>query len=139
MPVRKVCSSTRKRCPNLTTQRLCPTCQREAEQARGSSTERGYDAAWRSFRAWFRALLASEGIIPACGSALPTGPDTRRYSRCLKQGITNVDELHLDHEPPLTPAERKDPSAIRNPNRVGFLCRSCHSAKTVNEHAFQAI
>lgn len=132
--VRKVCSNPSKRCPNLTKDRLCKECSRAYEHARGSSTQRGYDAFWRRFVTYFRQLLASLGIIPCCGAALPNGPDTKAWSQCAAQGLTTIDRLQLDHEPPLTPDERKNRAAVCNPLRCGFLCESCHARKTAQQN-----
>ena len=55
------------------------------------------------------------------------------FSRCRRRGVLTATKLHLDHEPPLRPEERRDRRAVENPLRVGFLCPSCHSAKTLEQ------
>jgi len=105
------------------------------EQRRGSSTARGYDGSWQRFRRFFVGVLIQAGIVPACGASLPGGPDTASWSQCVKQGLINGEDLHVDHEPPLTADERAraaagDRSAIDDRYRVGMLCRDCHDAKT---------
>jgi hypothetical protein len=54
-------------------------------------------------------------------------------SRCKAIGLLNDRDLHLDHTPPLRPEEREDRAAVEDPKRVGFLCGSCHTAKTRRE------
>jgi hypothetical protein len=121
------------RCTARTSSGLCPEHRRAREQARGSAYARGYDHGWARFRVQFIVLLASQGIPAACGASLSTGPNTKQYSACAQANRLNALELHLDHEPPLTLEERKDSSAVCNPNRVGFLCRECHGRKTQQE------
>lgn len=126
----RACSSVG--CPNLSHGGPCQTCAKAREQRRGSAHTRGYTRAWEGFRARFKRLLIAAGIAPVCGASLPDGPDTRRWSRCLEQqGWLNDRQLHLDHEPPLTEAERANPKAVLDARRVGFLCQSCHAAKTM--------
>lgn len=113
----------------------CSEHARQAEQRRGSASERGYDRTWQRFRLHFVGLLAASGILPVCGASLPTGPNTKVWSDCAKKGLANGNDLHVDHEPPLTDDERAraqagDRSAIDDVNRVGLLCGSCHDAKT---------
>jgi hypothetical protein len=120
------------------TGRRCPDCSRGYEQGRGSAHARGYGAQWEQFRSLFVMLLAAKGIPEACGSSLPGGPNTKAFSACAKAGrLAAVSDdgtaLHLDHEPPLRPEEREDMRKVNDPLRVGFLCRSCHSAKTKRE------
>lgn len=83
------------------------------------------------------AMLVEAGVPPVCGAALPGGPRSTD-SLCRSRGLLtfhNPDgsDLHLDHEPPLTDAERQDASAVCDPLRVQLLCRHDHSAKTLRE------
>jgi hypothetical protein len=121
------------RCTNRTSSGLCPEHRRVREQARGSAHVRGYGKQWAEFRVQFIVLLAARGIPAACGASLPGGPDTRRYSTCAQAGRLNALDLHLDHEPPLTLEERRNPGKVCDPLRVGFLCREDHSRKTMQE------
>lgn len=100
------------------------------EQARGSASARGYGAVWERFRLQFMEMLVEQRIEPICGAALPFGPNTTD-SLCKAQGLINGMDLHLDHEPPLTAAERRIVSAVCDATRVQLLCgRGCHAAKT---------
>lgn len=125
-------------CPELTSSGPCPTHARQREQRRGSARSRGYNAAWEHFRAeTFPALLLEHGLAPMCGAALSYGP-SMVYSQCRAAGLHVFDRLNLDHEPPITDAERALPTYERNqvmcdPSRVGYLCSDCHSAKTRHE------
>lgn len=120
-------------CPELTEGGPCPAHAKVREARRGSASARGYGHQWRQFRDDFKQLLIAARIMPACGAALPTGPDTKRFSQCVAHGWLTANELELDHEPPLADAERANPAAVRDPTRVGFLCHACHSRKTAME------
>lgn len=101
---------------------------------RGSASARGYTSYWsKVFVPWFKQLLASLGIPPACGYSLPGGPDMRPFSQCRAEGRINVEHLHVDHQPPLETWERTNQQAVCDQRRVGLLCRACHSRKTLNE------
>lgn len=119
-------------CPALVTGVRCSRCATAREQQRGTRSERGYDARWQRFRQWFIDQLIAKGIPPACGAALPGGP-SMADSRCRRRDRVETDKLHLDHDPPLQPHERRDWRRVCDPLRVGFLCASCHSAKTRSE------
>lgn len=110
----------------------CPSCSRGTEQRRGSAAKRGYGPAWQRFRPQYIALLVQEGIVPCCGADLPDAP-WRSPTRCQSQGLMTGDDLHLDHDPPLTQTERSDVAAVCNPLRIRLLCASCHSEKTRQE------
>ena len=116
-------------CPTLTAQARCQEHTREYEARRGTPLERGYNAAWRDFRRRFKDTLIHHGIAPVCGAALTGGP-LMADSRCKAAGLLNDRALHLHHDPPLQPHERKDTAVICNSLRVGFLCRSCHARAT---------
>ena len=113
----------------------CPSCASTQDLRRGSNTARGYTGQWRAFVRQFTLALVTHGIAPICGAHLPDGPRTEQFSRCHQDGLFTSSGLQLDHEPPLTQAERErarhgDRSAIDDPLRVGFLCGVCHQAKT---------
>jgi hypothetical protein len=54
-------------------------------------------------------------------------------SRCKAAGVFNARRLHLDHNPPLRDDERTNERTVCDPARVGWLCVSCHTAKTTRE------
>jgi hypothetical protein len=63
------------------------------------------------------------------------------HSQCLADGVLSSvppRDLHLDHDPPLTAAERKNPAAVLDPMRVQFLCNRCHAVKTNKERRAHA-
>ncbi len=102
--------------------------------ARPSPDARGYDARWQSFRLSFARRLVALQILPSCGAALPDGP-AMLDSRCKRDGLLVTTNLELDHDPPLRLEERAHPRIVCSPTRVGFLCASCHSRKTLREMA----
>ena len=118
-------------CPELVESGACPGHQRQVEQRRGSAASRGYGRAWQTFRQLFIGMLIAAGIAPVCGARLFGGPSP--HSRCAAAGRLVQVRLHLDHDPPLTDAERQVESAVCDPKRVGFLCETCHNAKTQAE------
>lgn len=121
-------------CGALVIKGRCPACARVPEQARGTSTERGYGAVWRAFRGVFISRLVTLGIPPVCGAALPDGPKTA-HSRCRAERLetwrsADGSDLHLDHEPGLQPHERSNTLKVCDPLRIQLLCAACHTAKT---------
>lgn len=114
----------------------CATHSRskQTDERRGSASSRGYGAAWARFRPQFRDMLTAAGIVPCCGAALPDGPQTQD-STCKAKGRVNFDELHFDHEPPLTDAERQSPSIVCDPRRIQLLCGADHNRKRAREAA----
>lgn len=74
-------------------------------------------------------MLVEAGVLPICGASLPGGPQTSD-SRCQADGLQNGEDLHLDHEPPLTDAERLDARIVCDPLRIQLLCGVDHSRKT---------
>ncbi len=111
-------------CPALVNGGRCVEHQRHVEQRRGSARSRGYNGAWEAFREAFIGQLVQLGITPACEA----------------QGLLECQGLHLDHEPPLTQAERAaaiagDRRAMDDPLRVQLLCAADHSAKTMRDMA----
>lgn len=107
----------------------CEKCERP------SASKRGYNQDWIRFRPRFIQMLLDQGITPCCGASLPTGPQTSD-SLCKQKGMmvlaTNQD-MHHDHEPPLTHQERLNPAIVCDPNRIQLLCADCHRAKTQRE------
>lgn len=129
---RQPCSTPR--CPNTTDRGRCLTCRTRTEQVRGSASQRGYDSYWsKTFVPWFKRQLAGKGIAPACGASLPGGPDMRPFSRCAQEGRLTIEKLHVDHNPPLDPWERKHRARVCDPKRVGLLCDEDHGRKTNQE------
>lgn len=111
----------------------CTGCAGYYDKARGSATQRGYDSHWfRVFRPRFFGLLIAHDIVPVCGAALPDGP-RMGDSLCKAAGRLTDSHLHVDHDPPLTQAERADRSIVEDVTRVGLLCRACHARKTSRE------
>lgn len=108
----------------------CAHHQRSRLISRPTRQARGYGKEWQRFRGiTFPDLLRKAGIPDACGSRLAPSPSP--YSRCAAAGVVNMDNsLELDHEPPLRDHERGDVGAVCDAQRVAFLCRSCHQAKT---------
>jgi len=53
-------------CGALTQERFCPAHKRQANIARGSSAERGYDRRWRKLRDW---VLRHEPLCRECWKA----------------------------------------------------------------------
>ena len=125
-------------CSALTAGGPCTAHARQREQRRGTAHARGYTFRdWVPFHPRFLAALVEAGIAPCCGASLPTGPRPDA-SRCHAAGLltfTSADgsSLHFDHEPPLQDYERKDPTAICDPNRIVLLCCACHASKTARE------
>jgi len=124
-------SAARRPCSQPGCSQLAPCQQhpRQRREHRPTAARRGYGAMWVRFRKQFVAMLVSLGIMPACGAALPDGPATQD-SACKAEGMLTTDGLHLDHEPPLTEAERSVPSIVCDSSRVQLLCEHCHSRKT---------
>lgn len=77
---------------------------------RPSAAARGYDRDWREFRRWYAGQVA-----PVCV----------RCNRAEESAL-----MHLDHIKPLSQGgERLDP------DNAQWLCRECHSRKTMTEDA----
>ena len=87
----------------------CAAHNRQAEQQRGNSTERGYDATWRRLR---RMVLAED---PLC-------------RLCLERGLI-VASREVDHVIPI--AKRPDLRLVRS--NLRGLCKPCHSAVTAEQ------
>lgn len=125
-------------CPHLVTSGRCPEHARLRDARRGTASQRGYGHAWRTrFRPQFIDRLVLAGIAPVCGAKLPTGPQGSR-SRCQAEGLltfTSADgsSLHVNHEPPLTDDERRDPMKVQDENRTELLCAACHGALTASQ------
>lgn len=108
----------------------CQTCRGVENKREGSASSRGYGSRWVRFRPAFIGMLVQMGISPVCGAALPCGPKTVD-SQCKAEGLINGIDLDLDHEPPLTDEERRDPAKVCDPLRIQLLCGPrCHAAKT---------
>jgi hypothetical protein len=73
MPAAKVCP--RPGCPELTTGGPCAVHRREAEQARGSRHERGYDAKHEALRRVVKARLEAGQLVRCarCGARISAG------------------------------------------------------------------
>ena len=102
---------------------LCASCQARDEgvqarqdsrydRRRGSSTARGYDRRWRTYR---RSYLQGH---PLC-------------VRCQSVGMVSV-ATEVDHIKPVVDGQ-DDPGFWVESNHQG-LCKSCHSRKTMKEN-----
>jgi hypothetical protein len=119
------------KCSILVTRGHCPTHQK-VQNKRTSATQRGYTSQWERFRlTYYPQMLIDAGKVPACGASL--AGRHAAYSQCVRDGVVTMSSLELDHEPPLTQDERAWPEVVCDAHRVGFLCRSCHTAKTNRE------
>jgi len=125
------------RCPELVTSRSCPKHTRVIEHRRGTRSARGYDADWFKLRARFRRELIREDIAPACGARLP-GTRPTQDSQCAAAGLQVGDlpgkSLHVDH---IVPHEGDD-ARFKDMGNLQYLCRECHSAKTLRESRARA-
>lgn len=121
-------------CPAIVDKGRCPEHERNTDRTRRQQRNIDYSESWwRRFRnVDFPALLIDAGIIPACGSALPSGPNTTD-SQCKADGRQVTTMLQLDHEPPLEDWEQRIRSRVCDPDRVQYLCASCHSRKTIRQ------
>lgn len=96
-------------CPALVRgERRCPRHRAELERARGTATQRGYDARWRRL---VRVAIAAE---PWCHCTRPA---------CHPRGCYATVDLTGDHRVPLS---RGGLSVAGN---VLVLCRACNSGK----------
>ena len=88
--------------------------RKEADAARGTARQRGYDAAWEKLRA---AHLAQH---PVCEAVLDDG-----------QVCGSADRPNVDHRQPVrfAPERRLDPTNLRT------LCHRCHSRRTAREQS----
>ena len=83
---------------------------REYDQARGTASQRGYDADWRRLRA---QVLATRRVCeaPGCGS---------------------TDRLNVDH----IQSVREAPHRRLDPTNLRVLCQPCHSARTARDQGW---
>lgn len=122
------------RCTNKVASGYCPTCRplATAHHRPQGAHGQGYTRRWERFRREeFPFLLAEAGKPVVCGARLPEGPSP--HSRCAAEGLLVFERLHLDHDPPLEPWERRFPERVCDPLRVAYLCVRDHSAKTLKE------
>lgn len=108
MPTRALRPCAAPNCAALVTRGYCAAHghrTRTLERWRGSSTERGYDAAWRRFRAWF--IQQPENVMCA---------DCKQE---FTQEVHHVKKL------------RDFPELRLNPANCRGLCKACHSARTL--------
>ena len=99
-----------------------------------TTAARGYTWRWRQFRLWFIDQLVAFGIAPVCGARWP-GAAATGDSQCQRDGVLTATRLHLDHTPPLRPAERAIEATVCDIWRVQLLCEACHNAKSAKELA----
>lgn len=111
----KVCSTPR--CPNLTDEGRCDTCDAEADRGRGTAAERGYGG--RRWAARRRACLLRDPLCMCTDTTHPHG------ARCLRPSTD------ADHDP----YERAELVAmgVPDPDAIEYLvgkCGDCHKRKT---------
>lgn len=130
-------------CPRCgpTDHETCPVALRQrraiADQHRGTSTERGYDASWRALRV--QGLIRDGWTCQRCGwqptpvrlavaygQEIPVQP-TLRYLAAEQQAGRK--HLHVDH---IVPIEQRPELRLVLAN-LQTLCNACHSAKTMVE------
>jgi 5-methylcytosine-specific restriction protein A len=102
----RLCSG-KSNCPNRVQRGKCKDCARVSEQARGTSTERGYGSAWQRLRDRVRTEE------PLC-------------RRCLAKDLIQATE-EVDHIVPKSDGGTDDRANLQG------LCKSCHSRKTMTE------
>lgn len=125
-------------CPNP---EPCPlhgraATKRRYEAFRGSGADRGYDARWRKFKAWYLDEQIRQNIPRAglCGSRL-NGLTLHPDSECAKLGLVVIGSV-LDH---LVPVTGPDDPSFYDPHALGLLCdkahggRGCHDRKRQKE------
>lgn len=122
-------------CPILVRAGRCA----EHETAKRTGTLVYNEQWWRNFRLRFFRMLLRAHITPACGATLPSGPRST-VSQCRAQGrltgsSADGTDLHLHHDPPLTPDEVRDKRRVCDPFRIALLCRECHSLETRTHEA----
>lgn len=94
--------------------------QRQTDQQRGNSSQRGYTWRWRNYRrSWLRAH-------PLCGDRID-GPDAQ-HSQCLQQQRVTAASV-VDHIKP----HHGDESLFWDPHNHQSLCETCHNIKTATE------
>lgn len=103
-------------CPALVIRGRCSAHAREADQRRGTATERGYTTEWAAYsRAYRRAH-------PKCGEQ-SDGTLDPTHSRCLQAGRIAASEC-VDH---IVPVSRG--GDFWDPANHQALCLACNSAK----------
>lgn len=117
MPTRRAPCST-PGCPGITTGSRCPDCTGQAEQRRGSSTDRGYDARHRHR---FRQLVLDRDPTCTCRDKRH-----RHHAGRLCFAVATVADHHPLSRRQLL-ARGLDPN---DPDRGRGLCEPCHNAET---------
>jgi 5-methylcytosine-specific restriction enzyme A len=122
MPDRPLRPCAQPGCPALVRMGRCEKHARLREQERGSSTERGYDGAWRAYSERFRAEF------PLCGDRPPEARETQD-SVCRQAGRVEAAAL-VDHIVPIA-----GPGDARFYDRSNHqsLCQDCHNLKRQRE------
>lgn len=96
-------------CPELTTERFCPTHKKQDDLRRGSAVERGYDARWRKARTHFLTQN------PLC-------------VHCLKEGRVTAATV-VDHIKP----HKGNRILFWDRTNWQALCKKHHDQKTARE------
>lgn len=121
-------------CPALVARGRCEVHARQREARRRQYRTLTYgEGWWRAWRLQFVATLVSLGVEPICGATMPDGPSSNP-SLCRQQGlktfVSNRGDLHLHHEPELSPEEQRDRQAVCQASRIVLLCGDCHRRVT---------
>ena len=128
-------------CPNCgpTLHDVCPIAGRtrraSADRTRGTSTERGYDSAWRALR--IKAMERDSFRCQLCGWQPEIAAAATRYGQPIPTQATlrvlaamqQAGDRHLqvDHIKPIA----EHPGLRLMLGNLRTLCNSCHSAVTV--------
>jgi 5-methylcytosine-specific restriction enzyme A len=109
----------------------CSVHRREANRARGSASQRGYDIAWRRLRAAFlkaRCEACGEDPNGNCEQCRGTGLANRFCADCLRAGLMVLaEEVHH-----IESIRRRLDLRLVWSNLMA-LCGPCHDIRTRNE------
>jgi 5-methylcytosine-specific restriction endonuclease McrA len=96
----------------------CPRCARQADHARGTAQQRGYDAAWARYsKAWLARF-------PWCGMR-QNGQLFAEHSQCVQLGLRTQATV-TDHIKAM-----KDGGAKFDPANHQSLCGNCNRRKNI--------
>ncbi len=122
MPYAALKHCAESRCPALVRgQARCPQHTKAKEQARGSSTERGFNYLWQQFRlTWLQRF-------PLCGMRAD-GQVHTEHSVCAQQNRTTIATC-IDHSDGHSRPD--DRETFMQPERLESMCGTCHRIKTI--------
>jgi 5-methylcytosine-specific restriction protein A len=104
------------RCPILVPKGRCAQHAKAQDRQRGTSFQRGYDAAWARYSRAFREQH------PLCGERADGSMDSV-HSRCVQQGLTTPAQC-VDHTVPMSQGGSK-----WDQNNHMSACDACNSWK----------